>query len=375
MIGRDEIRDRIREAKADVELEGGLAMIGLSHFNSAGQEVPVDVVTSKSGEVFADPEKAADRFYNFARRHAAGLSGAQQFQLAFCYGNSGKPQRTQPFLMAGASAIHGAHGLSTEAPTGMGQTQQAMRLLEILAQGSFSQVGHVTGTMATLLDKLSARLEASEKRSDERAGALMNVLTVWQQQQVATQVRALMLDGARRILPLLPALASATTGLDVPTDVAEASFFDAMVEAYPPEQLKAYVSSLTPPANAVAADMLLKAQRRKQQRATDQQSALTYDEASADAAGNAWRALGGRPAPDPNPAARIVKGLEQHEQQKTNGQSNGHMKAADDGAALLDELIALMPDAHGALVGMIEAKNPSLAARLQQRVDAHKKEA
>lgn len=366
----------LREAWELTE-HGAPAIVAAFRYMANGQELEVDAVSSKGPSDRWTPEKVAERIEAVITRDARGLPGVTQYQICVCYGTNPKPQKFLPLQRLGQTAYHHpGGGLATESATPTGVAQIGARWGELAIQQAGAKDQLITGLLGQLLDKLSVRLSESEKRSDERADALMQVLTLWQQQQVSTQVRALMLDGARRLLPLLPALAGATTGLAVPTDVAESSFFDAMVEAYPPEQLKAYVASLTPPANAVAADLLLKAQKRKQRRQADQQTRLSYDEASEDAAGQAWRALSGRTAPDLEPAARIVKALDQHDaQQKTNGQSNGHTtKVTDDGAALLDELIALLPDAHGALVGMIEGKDPALAARLQKRLDAHRKE-
>ncbi len=339
--GRDEIRDWLRERISDVEQDGGLSLVGCSHFNAAGAEVPIDVLSAKAAGTWGDPEKMADRLYSIARRHCGGLTGSQQLQLSAVYGSTGRPSRYLPFLIAGASHISGPNGLSTEPPTMTGAMSQGMRLTEIHAQGNFAMTASLMTAAGQMISQLMTREQNIMKLADDRGAALSNVLTLWQQQQMSREIRALVIDGARKLLPLLPALAGTTTGLDVPQDVAEASFFDAMVEAYSPQQLQAYVSTLAAPANGVAADMLVKAQRRKAARDAERAREVSYDQASADAAGEAFAALRGRPQTtasnghSPDVGARILDRL------GTNGHANGHGKVEPPNAETMDDATIL----------------------------------
>ena len=311
---RDTIRDWIHEMQTDVELEGGLAILGLLHHNGQGQEVPIQAISNKAqgGGKWGNADALADMFDACATRHALGCvgGGAQQFTLHACFGTSGKPTRMIPFGKMGL-AHHGGisgGGLGSEPATGTGALSQSMRLLEVLANGSFSQVQHVTTTQAQLVDKLAGRLDVVEKRSDERWLALQNLLLQWMNQSASLQLRALGIEAGRKLLPLLPAAVSTLTGSDklIPERAVEDSLFDTLLENQSPEQLQELLSTLSSssgggPLAAIIAAHLLRAKKRKAARDRETHELVagspprSYEEAENDAAGVAIRALSGKP--------------------------------------------------------------------------------
>lgn len=105
----DTIRDSIHEMQTDVELEGGLSILGLVHHNGQGQEVPIQAISNKAqgGRKWGNAEALADMFDACATRHALGCvgGGAQQFTLHACFGTSGKPTRMIPFGKMGLAHL------------------------------------------------------------------------------------------------------------------------------------------------------------------------------------------------------------------------------------------------------------------------------
>jgi hypothetical protein len=248
MNGRDEIRDKIREAHAEVEVDGGLSMLGLIHYDSRGQENAIHVLTQKSGAKFTDPEQGADLFWTMARRHAGGLSGAQQFAIVFCYGNSGKPVRSLPFMMAGATAIHGSHGLSTEAPTATGMTQMSMRMAEITLQGAVAERAAILQVMASMLTELrNAHRETTTEARELFLGLRrLAIETAQAQQDQAIKVISAKRNAglAHEALKLMPAALNGLTGREIfPAATADTAHLRALMLMFDDEQLRMFAKA------------------------------------------------------------------------------------------------------------------------------------
>jgi hypothetical protein len=152
------------------------------------------------------------------------------------------------------------------------------------------------------MDKLATRFETTEKRSDERWFALQKLLVEWQTQAMNSQLRALGVEAARKLMPLLPAAVSTITGSDslVSQRAVEDSLFDTLVENYTGDQLQELIGAMPQgeaggALTAVVADQLVCAKKRKEARDRERREdpTRTYEEAELDAAGQTMRALRG----------------------------------------------------------------------------------
>jgi hypothetical protein len=385
---RQALEDFIAEQFGVVVVEGSgagsgpVTLIGLVHHTHSG-DVPVHAMSSRQGgAAWGKPEMMASTFDALSTRHARGVvsGGAQQFSLNVCRGESGKPTATLPFVRASAPAVAGAGGyggIASEPPNATGALAQVQRLMESLITGAFAQIQHVTTTQASLVDKLSTRLDTQEKRSDERWLALQNLLLQWQQQSVGLQLRALGVEAGRKLLPLLPAALSTLTGSDklIPQAEVENSLFDALLENQSPAQLQEMLSTLSGqpgggPLTAILADHLLRARKRKAGREREHaelvgSTAGSYEDGEADAAGVALRALAGQPA-GARHANGHANGTTTHAPAKTSS-GNGMMP----GDAMLDVMLSSLSDSEIDQVAMLFAAKrpdqPGLADEIKSR--------
>jgi hypothetical protein len=243
----DDIRAWARERFEDVREEGGLALIGLVHYSANGSENALHVMSSKMPADRWNPDAVATTMDAIASRDARGYSGVQQYRCICSYGSTGKPNGgSLPFQRVGG-LTHGplpGGGYATEGPhpTGIVATGQRWGELAIQQAGAKDQL--ITGLMGGLLDKVLARLDRTERLADERGQATMNVLIEFHKVVQASQMRMLLVEGAKKVMPLLPALAGTTLGLDVPTSVAEDSYFATLVASFTPAQHPAYAPLL-----------------------------------------------------------------------------------------------------------------------------------
>jgi len=337
---------------------GAVQVVALFHIAAA--ETEIQSMAPGRGAAWGDVDKMADVFDAVATRHARGIvgGGAQQFTLVVVR-SGGKPCAVFPFIRVGAQAIQGmgvggvsgGGSLATEPPNAMGAMAMAMRLLETHAQGNFGLTTALATTMRTLVDSLTARLDSTEKRSDERWLALQNLLLEWQKQSMNSQMRALAVEAARKLLPLVPAGLATLTGAELPQNVVEDSLVDTLVENYPPERLQEMLGSMAAaspdsgPFVGVLADHLVRAQRRKAARDAETKRLLndptlpTVAVAEADAAGAAYNALRGqqdRPAPA---AKRLMEAAQKAPSggPKPEAPPSGDAEGAD--AAIVEQLL------------------------------------
>jgi hypothetical protein len=267
---------------------------------------------------------------------------------------------------------------------------QAQRLLEVLAQGFFGQVGHVMTTMQQNNDRLMTRLDNTEKRSDERWLALQNLLVEQQKLALATQVRTLAIEAGRKLLPLLPAAVSTVTGSDlIPQPAVEESVFDTIVENVAPEKIPEALNAIASamgsgaadggPLVGVLADQLVRAQRRKAARDAETKRLLdggapSMAAAEADAMGHAYRALQNHPsAPSPTTTSIVGAATNSHAMPPTSTGATAAVEgdAATANAAIVEGLLArsnpeqirmLTPMLGAELVDQILARYTALSA-------------
>lgn len=309
---------------------GPVGVVALMH-HAGSNESEVKSFTSQS-PVWGDADKMAEIIDAKASTHAKGIvgGGAQQYTIVVSR-NTGKACATFPLIRVGASNFTGGGGgFATEPATATGAMQQSMRLHEIQAQGAFALTQGLVSTMKGLLDATVSRLEVTEKRSDERWLALQNLLLEWQKQSMNSQMRSLLIEGARKMLPLLPAGLATLTGAELPQNIVDESLMDTLVTNFEPAKLQEMLGTMAQaspeagPFVGVLADHLVRAQRRKAARDAETNRLVSegpmpsFANAEADAAGAAYRALSNNPVPPPSP---IAKRLVQVTQVNANGNS------------------------------------------------------
>lgn len=362
---------------------GPVQVVALMHHGAT--ETEVRSMEPKSPN-WGDPYKMAEILDARAAQYAKGIvgGGAQQFTIVIAR-NGGKACATFPFIRVGAPNFTGSGGgFATEPATATGAMQQSMRLHEIQAQGAFALTQGLVSTMKGLLDSTVNRLDTTEKRSDERWLALQNLLLEWQKQSMNSQMRALLIEGGRKLLPLLPAGIATLTGAELPQQVIDDSLTDTLVENFEPAKLQemlgtfAQASPEAGPFVGVLADHLVRAQRRKAARDAETHrltsgAPTSFANAEADAAGAAYRALSNR-QDQPSPAAKRL--VQATQQPPTNG--NGHAPApvatpspqpasANDDTAVIEAFFARLGPTAEVMFGMMDDKDPDLAKRLRAR--------
>jgi hypothetical protein len=360
----EDIKAWAAERFADVREAGSLSVVVLLHYNAAGQEVELHSVTAKAGAERWNADAVATIADQLATRHARGLTGVQQFQLVAAYGQGGKPVAPLPFQRAGG-LTHGplpGGGLATEAPTPSGITQLSMRWGELAIQQAGAKDQAITTMMGTLLQASWARNGAVEKQLDDTRENFMKLAIEYHKVAQQSALRSLLIRGAEKVIPLLPAAAGALTGARVDQHVAENSFFDSMVESYTPEQLKAYVDSMKQPAKATAAKMLVDAQRRKEARESESRRAALADP-EAEVLDDAYRSIAGEPR-NANGKAEAPPKVEVPNASKT---SSGTASEGDK-IAVLDALLGQVSTEQLALL------EPVLGAELTAKVRAIKEQ-
>jgi hypothetical protein len=238
-----DILDWITEQLGDTTQEGQLSLVGLLHFRAGGEEVEIHSMKVGAPK-WGNAEVMASVLDGIATRHARGIPGAQQFQLVATFGGSGKPTRFLPFTKAGKlefGAIPG--GLATEAPSDVGARQQGMRLIEIIAQGSFSQNQHNAQTQAVIIDRLMKRQAELEGENRELFVALRDQLIEFMKLDHERRMKELeytrSTEERRKLLQLLPALANAISGREVfPATAEDSAIVETLADNISEDELK-----------------------------------------------------------------------------------------------------------------------------------------
>ena len=393
MNSRDELRDWLREQISCVEQEGGLGVLCLQHFNAAGQPQEVHSLSSKTpGSAWGDAERLADLFDSISSRFARGLQGSQQFMISAVWGvSSGKaPTRTLPFLRAGASHV-GPSGLSTEGPSDIGRTMQAMRSGEQLTQGTFSMNDRLLHSQQAAIDARDRYIEKKERENAELWLGLKSVTIELDQrrhgEKLAELSAARMAEFQKQVMMLAPALLNMMAGREVfPLNAADTATLDTIAAMASGEDLRMLTSVLSQKEGgaAIAAtltDRFDSYHKRKAAEAATERRLLnelpdrTYDEAERDAAGDAIRILKGRPHDEPKtlpPNGTNGHGAS-HGKNVLGGIQEASSPSASDDGELIADLFGGLPEAQIAmLIGVLGADKPDLAARLKTRLAVFK---
>lgn len=309
---KDTLRDWIAERLEIVEPEGPLEILGLEIVNAGGDSRDVYTLKRDSPR-WGSADTMAELFWTQAFRTAKGLPGFSQFQMAAVYGANGKPKALLPFGIMGATQLGPAAGgtafagMATEAPNGMGQVSQGMRLTELIVQTSQQALIHVVNVLQRSNEKKDERADVMEKRMDEQWLALKNALLEIQNNAATQAMKAVQLELTRKVITLLPGLANMLSGKELfPEGVVQDSMFDTIVRNFGAEEQQGLVQLVQSHPQGkilggVFTDALLRAKRRYESEQSEIDRATkgvitkpgTYEEGENDAAGRINRVLQG----------------------------------------------------------------------------------
>ena len=226
---QDDIGNWITEQLTEINEKGAASQMMLFHVNGRGEEVEVYSMKSGTGK-WSDVSAMTELFFTIAHRHARGLPGQQTFQLACVFGTDNKPTRFHPFTMPGAllfGPIPGG-GLGTESPTPTGQTQQGMRLTEILVQGAFAERKHASEVLSAIVTDLRKALADSQGEVRDLWVALKEVLARLMEAERKAQLEVIAAKRnamlVQELTRLGPAMVNGVTGRNIfPIDAASTS--------------------------------------------------------------------------------------------------------------------------------------------------------
>lgn len=244
---RDSIRSWLAESLAEITEDGALSFVCMQHQGGQGEQ---EIYSIKSGgPKWGDADAMADLLFTVAKRHAGGLVGVQSFMLHGCFGAATPlvPKRFLPFAVPGmlqyGPIVGGAAGMMTEAPTGVGMTQQSMRLLEVLAQGAFAERRAAGEAMMRLIVELRSALTDAQAEGRELWIVLKEVFARLMEAErkvqfdiiAAKRNAALVQEFAR----YFPALLNGVTGRDIfPVAAGDTALMRGMARLISDDQLK-----------------------------------------------------------------------------------------------------------------------------------------
>ncbi len=412
---RDRIYQFLQECLHEILEEGTPSQLVLQHSNAMGQDIVVLHIKSGTAQ-WTNEMQMADNFFRVAQRYASGMPGMQQMQLLCFFGTHDQPLRRLPFGMPGAlqfGAVPG--GLATEAPNGVGQTQQQMRLLEIIAQGSLTKDRHMFEMQVAWIAHLQEYIKDREARvrdaeGNERelyvalkglVGTFVELSTKIQLEVIKAKNSAVLIQEMTRMLPF--AINGVTGRTVFPVAAADSTMFRSLVRFIDSSgddgkgkliaELSKMATNAGPEAEGAFAMFLarldevrkeLKADDNKIEALASEQTGTSYVDALRDAAGDAVRKLrksngpanggaapaaptpadgGGGPASPASPASAATVA------DVTQFVSPGATPAED--SALVDDLFAAGGDAISMLIHGARGKgHATLADRLQARLDS-----
>ena len=309
---KDEIRNWIAELLEEINEQGALSLILLSHSTAAGGETEIFSLKSTHPK-WKDASAMAEILYAVASRHARGLPGAQQFVMHGAFGEAtSSPTRMLPFNLPGLltyGAVPG--GLATEPPSMIGQTQQNMRHQEIILQGAFAKDKHATDTLLAINRDLTARLAESQDENRQLMIALKECFATLMELQkraqldiIAAKQRAVLIQEFTR---LMPAALNGVTGRNIfPVAAGDTALLRSMLKYMDEDKMKmlaALAEEGGPEAQAGWAVLVNRFnQLRKEDELQDkkieemagEQTGIDYAAAAGDAAGRVITVLRGK---------------------------------------------------------------------------------
>lgn len=390
---RESIRSWLAERLEDVEQEGALSLVGLVHWDGSGRDNEIFSMKTGQGK-WGQADAMSDAFYNYATRHARGLIGAQQFQMGACYGVSNKATRFLPFMLSGALQIGQLPngGLSTEAPTQVGQTSQGMRLAEIVTQGMLGQINPTFRVQADLIDRLMRNNNELSAENRELFVALRTELM--KTAQFAHEMRMKELefirstDERRKLIRIAPALINAITGREIfPVSAEDTSLVVSLAENISEDELKVLQMALaekSPELGALITSRFAEIRKAKAQEAEEikklaaQATGKTYEEAERDAAGDPIKELG--PANGKADPKQVTEGQAEEPKPAEEPKKDSDTPAVtptvvqvpSEDTKLVDDFMDALGAKAAMLFNMMEAEEPELAKRMRTRFASSK---
>jgi hypothetical protein len=401
---REAIREWIAERLADIEQEGSLAALAVVHYDGQGRENDVHKMlpTTKN---WGDPDRMADIFDGIATRHARGIPGAQQFQMTAHYGSSAKPLKFLPFMRSGALSFGPmpGGGLGTEPATQVGQTQQGMRMGEMVVQGMIGWARPVFEAGQQMIQYQGAQIVRLSEENRELFIALRDQLAetikLAHDRRMAEMQFIRSTEERRRVFKLLPALVNATTGREIfPLSAEDTALIDTLCANVSEEEIK-FLSSMIGQKNPELSGLIIQRFVKGQEKQLAEQEEIARlsrevigVDPEEDAAGNATAIVrkanggngsngsgGGGSTNGVTPSTAAVAaggGARRQERQGPQPAASQVIEVvqrvvdATTGAdtKLLDDLFATVPAAQiDMLASTLGAASPDLARRIKER--------
>ncbi len=414
---RDRIYQFLQECLHDIVEEGTPSQLVLQHTSATGQEIAVHHIKSGTPQ-WTNESQMADTFFRIGQRYAAGIPGMQQMQLLCFYGTHDQPLRRLPFGMPGALQFGPVPGgLATEAPNGIGQLQQQMRLSEALVQGSFAKDRHLFEQQTAWIGHLQEYIKDREARvrdaeSNERelyvalkglVGTFVELSTKIQLEVIKAKNSAVLIQEMTRMLPFA---INGVTGRNIfPVAAADSTMFRSLVRFIDSSgddnkgkliaELSKMATNAGPEAEGAFAMFLarldevrkdLKADDKKIEALASEQTGTSYVDALRDAAGDAVRKLrksngtpsgstGTPPAPTTPSATSPVATQAASVSDVTQFVSPATHTPTED-SSLIDDLFAAGGEAISMMIMGARGKgHADLADRLQARLDSFRAQA
>jgi hypothetical protein len=156
MAKRQSLEAWIQEAITDVDKDGKISAISCVHMVGQNQR---EVHTVKFADRVWQPKDLAALFMSKCESYSQDLPGQQYFCLLAFYNGRNEPEATHPFIVTTADASL-QMGLLSDPPNELGQKQQGMRHIEVMAQL------HVRG-LSTLIEAQNQALLRADRRIAE----------------------------------------------------------------------------------------------------------------------------------------------------------------------------------------------------------------
>jgi len=161
-MARKSLENWIHEALTDADKDGRISMLSLVHMT--GMQESVLHSTKFTGENVYSAKDLAAMFRGKAETYAQDLSGVQTFCLLAFYGGRNEPEGKQPFTVTPQNQ---SNGLTTEAPTEQGITQQRMRHTETGMSMIFNRQAHLdTFSLGLIREMMTANISLARENRE-----------------------------------------------------------------------------------------------------------------------------------------------------------------------------------------------------------------
>jgi len=247
MAKRQPLDGWIQEAITDADKDGKISAISCVHVIGQSQR---EVHTVKFADRVWSPKDLAALFVSKCESFAQDLPGQQTFCLLAFYGNKNEPEATHPFVVVTADASL-QMGLLSDPATDLGQKQQGMRHLEVMAGL------HLRG-LSALVEHQNQSLQRADRRIAEAETDVRELTLIFRQmmfekmehdQKQKLAILQFQRDSAERgkWLGFVPGLVNNLLGREVfPQNTEDTALIESAAEHLTSDQVK-MLSSVLPP--------------------------------------------------------------------------------------------------------------------------------